>query len=301
MKIGVIKTALTFMICLVAVTGVSAQGLKDVRINEFLVKNVDSYEDDYGHRVGWIELFNAGHSQVDVGGAYLKVRGKEYRIPKNDPRTKIAPQGYVIFFAEGTASKGTFHTNFKLDETDYVTLYDQSGRVMIDSIYYNIDDMKEDVSVGWYETHDGKMHFGELAATTPMAVNDTEERVPRSELFRQEDPTGGVMTITAMAVVFTALWLLCFVFKGTGKFFIWLGSRKEQRNKLNVAQPASQPEKKKGSLSHDEMAAIAIALYKYSENLHDIENTVLTINRVARAYSPWSSKIYGLRETPNKK
>lgn len=288
-------------VCLLAVSGVSAQSLKEVRINEFLVKNIDSYEDDYGHRVGWIELFNAGHSQVDVGGAHLKVRGKEYRIPKNDARTKIAPQGYVIFFAEGTASKGTFHTNFKLDETDYVALYDQSGRVLIDSISYDIDNMKEDVSVGWYETHDGKMHFGELAATTPMAVNDTEERTPRSELFLQEDPTGGVMAITAMAVVFSALLMLCLVFKSTGRFFIWLGARADRRNQRNALQPAVQSEKKKGSVSHEEMAAIAIALYKYSENLHDIENTVLTINRVARAYSPWSSKIYGLRETPNKK
>ncbi|HAH59495.1 MAG TPA: phage tail protein, partial [Bacteroidales bacterium] len=29
--------------------------------------------------------------------------------------------------------------------------------------------------------------------------------------------------------------------------------------------------------------------------LHDHEDAVLTIKKVARTYSPWSSKIYGLR------
>ena len=31
-----------------------------------------------------------------------------------------------------------------------------------------------------------------------------------------------------------------------------------------------------------------------------VEETVLTITRVKRSYSPWSSKIYTLRETPKK-
>ena len=41
--------------------GVSAQGIKDIRINEVMVRNVDNYEDDYGKRIGWIELFNTGY------------------------------------------------------------------------------------------------------------------------------------------------------------------------------------------------------------------------------------------------
>lgn len=41
-------------------------------------------------------------------------------------------------------------------------------------------------------------------------------------------------------------------------------------------------------------AAIAMTIHLYSSELHDAENTVLTINKVSRTYSPWSSKIYGL-------
>jgi glutaconyl-CoA/methylmalonyl-CoA decarboxylase subunit delta len=41
-------------------------------------------------------------------------------------------------------------------------------------------------------------------------------------------------------------------------------------------------------------AAIAMALFLYSKELHDNETLKLTINRSAKPYSPWSSKIYGL-------
>lgn len=52
--------------------------------------------------------------------------------------------------------------------------------------------------------------------------------------------------------------------------------------------------------SENEIAAvIAIAIHLYAENLKNYENTVITIQRVIKPYSPWSSKIYGLRQTPN--
>ena len=95
-----------------------AQGAKDVIINELLVKNRNNYQDDYGHRVSWIELRNAGHSKIDLASCYLvlETSGKNfsYRIPKGDTRTTLAPGGYVVFFCEGSETKGTFHTNFTL-------------------------------------------------------------------------------------------------------------------------------------------------------------------------------------------
>ena len=43
------------------------------------------------------------------------------------------------------------------------------------------------------------------------------------------------------------------------------------------------------------------ALYEYMEAEHDYEETILTMKHVTRRYSPWNSKIYGLRELPTKK
>jgi len=41
-----------------------------------------------------------------------------------------------------------------------------------------------------------------------------------------------------------------------------------------------------------EFAAIAAVIHLYSGELHDKENTIMTINKIARAYSPWCSKLY---------
>ena len=48
-------------------------------------------------------------------------------------------------------------------------------------------------------------------------------------------------------------------------------------------------------------AAIALALHLHNREVHDFENLILTINRVSRNYSPWSSKIYSLRQWPVRK
>jgi len=47
-------------------------------------------------------------------------------------------------------------------------------------------------------------------------------------------------------------------------------------------------------------AAIAMALHEMNGDEHDYENTVLTIKSIDRSYSPWSSKIYTLREIPRR-
>ena len=303
------KHITAFLVCAFSVGVVSAQGIKDIRINEVLVKNVNSYEDDYGHRVGWIELFNSGYSNVDVAGSYLTVKrgDKEstYRIPKNDKRTLIPPQGYLIFFAEGTSSKGTFHTNFTLDQTGYLALLDQSGRgPAVDSIQYNVADQKEDISIGWYEDENGEPVFGELIATTPLSTNETIEKEPRHEHFKRIDPYGVGMAIVAMSVVFCALVLLFLIFKQVGKALTHADRKKKEPTAVPAAAAAvGKPTAsgKGGELAGEELAAIAMALYKYSQDLHDIESRVLTINRVAKAYSPWSSKIYGINQFPNRK
>jgi len=49
------------------------------------------------------------------------------------------------------------------------------------------------------------------------------------------------------------------------------------------------------------VVAIGVALAKYEQHALEMESAVLTINRVARAYSPWSSKIYGITNQLNRK
>jgi len=46
----------------------------------------------------------------------------------------------------------------------------------------------------------------------------------------------------------------------------------------------------------DEFAAIAAVIHMYHNELHDEEVAIMTINKIARAYSPWSSKLYFMNQ-----
>ena len=286
---------------LLLVTNLSGQSITEVRINEIQVRNTNSLMDEYGQYGGWIELFNTGYGKVNIGGCVLKVKGKEYSIPKGDPATVMATRGYVLFYAAGTPDKGTFHTNFTLEDTDFIEFYDIDGK-LIDTFKFDPSKMVENVSYGWFDGSAGNEILMNLPAITPRASNNTEEKTPRAEIFRQADPIGIVLTITSITIVALALVMLFFVFKYMGNFHI--NSAKKKAAKQRAPQNDSVQNvglKKDVVLTNEELTAIAIALYKYSEDLHDIENTVLTINRAAKAYSPWSSKIYTLTQLPNRK
>lgn len=56
-----------------------------------------------------------------------------------------------------------------------------------------------------------------------------------------------------------------------------------------------------GGIPGEVLAAISMTLYELDNDVHDIESNVLTFKRKQSTYSPWSSKIYGLTQTPNKK
>jgi hypothetical protein len=50
---------------------------------------------------------------------------------------------------------------------------------------------------------------------------------------------------------------------------------------------------------HEETAAaIALAIHMYKTELHDQESFTITLKKVSKIYSPWSSKIYTLRQNP---
>ncbi|MDR2886214.1 MAG: OadG family protein [Rikenellaceae bacterium] len=300
------RRILTILVLCAGALQAFGDGLKDIRINEFMVINQDNYVDPYGHRIGWIELHNTGHSKVDVAGCFLSIdpsgnRAPEmtYRIPPHDERTVIPPLGYLIFFCDGTATKGTFHTNFTLDKTGYISFTDASSKgVPISEVEYKVGEQKPDVSMG-YELIEGKLTYGMLSRTTPMATNDMDDPVPQHERFRQMDPHGYVMAISAMAVVFSALALLYILFKWLGKLNTAVARRRSE-NAKNAELLARSTKTPTAFAGEAEIAAIAMALHEFKNELHDKQSTVLTINRTARSYSPWSSKIYGLRQTPNR-
>ena len=110
-----------------------------------------------------------------------------------------------------------------------------------------------------------------------------------------------LMTVLGFAVVFCVLVLLIFVMKGLGVAFT-RQKKAEKAAKAAAAGVAVADDDHHEAISDQEIAAAIItALKLYKSNLHDQESEMLTIHRITRAYSPWSSKIHGLTQLPERK
>lgn len=114
-----------------------------------------------------------------------------------------------------------------------------------------------------------------------------------AHLFTEIDPFGIGISIIGMLVVFSSLLLLSFCIMNLAKVLAFV-----RRRKRKLLSGASKVAEKEEIHSGEVNAAIAMALYLYAQEQHDQDSLVLTINRVAKTYSPWSSKIYGLRQHP---
>ncbi|MDE6542752.1 MAG: OadG family protein, partial [Muribaculaceae bacterium] len=130
---------------------------------------------------------------------------------------------------------------------------------------------------------------------TPSSSNVIRDTNPKIETFAERDANGFAMTIMAMCVVFSALALLCVCFMLISNI-----NQRAAKKKEEVVVAAEEEEASFGTDANEEaIAAIAMALHDHFD-AHDRESAVLTINKVKRAYSPWSSKIYSMRHMPQK-
>ncbi len=276
---------------------------KKLRINEVMVANENSIVDDYGQRHGWIELFNSNFAPLEISSIFLSndsTNPKKYPVPIGDVNTEIATRQHVVFFLDGEPNKGTFHTNFVLvpGEENWLGIYDADG-TLIDAVTVPAE-IGTDQSYARTEDGSGEwaIRYGnENDYITPSSANIIKDTNKKIDEFREKDENGFGMTLMAMAIVFTALLVLCLCFYGIGK----MGAAISRMNKMR-AHGVSREKAREEALEHDsgeEIAAIIMALHEHL-NAHDSESTVLTINKVKRAYSPWNSKIYGLRELPNR-
>ena len=112
-----------------------------------------------------------------------------------------------------------------------------------------------------------------------------------AQKFTEIDPWGVGITFIGMTVVFMSLLILYLFFFNISK---GLNARLNRKLKKSGAEAAEA--KIPAEASAEVNAAIATAIHLYLSELHDNESAILTINKVARTYSPWSSKIYGIRQ-----
>ncbi len=112
----------------------------------------------------------------------------------------------------------------------------------------------------------------------------------------ENDSSGGAITIIAMCIVLSALVILSILFLCFGKISTAVMSSKKR--KAYGVTPETSEDHHEELDSGEVIAAIGMALAEHFGQGHDIEDTILTIKRMKKSYSPWNSKIYNMRHIP---
>ncbi len=93
------------------------------------------------------------------------------------------------------------------------------------------------------------------------------------------------VAIVGYVIVFSALVLLFFVYNLLPKFINFKARRQlRKEGKCDDCEVMH--------IEGDVSAAISMALYLHLSEAHDEESDVITIRRISKQYTPWSSKIY---------
>lgn len=81
--------------------------------------------------------------------------------------------------------------------------------------------------------------------------------------------------------------------------FSWKKSAKNEAPVVDE-KPASLPIAADNEDSEEAaiVAAISVALRLYTSKGRELEETVITIQKIIKPYSPWNSKIYNLKQMP---
>ena len=324
----IIKRTFIILFLLPVASLLFGQQVTDLRINEiYLNRDVENLVDDYGRHVPWVEIFNTSFNTVNIAECYLTndttglasgiPSKKWYRIPKGDPGMRIPQQGFVIFYLDADPTYGPFHTNFDpyCDySSNYVALISVNGRTLIDLFEFPPSLRTDSCSYG-YRVNYGpeKINIGGETVSnltflnhfTPGSTNDYEVGDTKSEFMKKQDPYGIALTIIAMSVVFSALFvifLLLKLFAKTTNINFQFGKKRAQKVIEGTTPIKGEATKTKVPKldSSEELAVIAMALRLHLTTFHDVESEIITIDTSSAHYSPWSQKHLLLRRNPRK-
>ena len=147
-----------------------------VLINEVLASNGGYIIDPQGQYDDWIEIYNAGHEAIDIGGMYLTDDlsvPTMWRIPDDNPSaTTIPARGYLLIWADGDTADPGLHANFRLNVGgEELGLFDTDGPTsgaLIDTLAFGHQTVN--ISYGRYPDADDDLRF--FGFPTPGGQND---------------------------------------------------------------------------------------------------------------------------------
>ncbi len=155
-----------------------------VFINEFMAANATTVADEDGDYDDWVELYNAGTTDVEMRTMYLT---DDLTIPMKwtFPDTVLPAGGRLVIWADGEYTEGWLHTSFKLnaDPGEQLGLFETDGEkvMVVDLLTFGVQ--RTDTAFGRFPDG-GTWQF--LACPTPGAANKSGISPLRDVLFLNE-------------------------------------------------------------------------------------------------------------------
>jgi len=143
--------------------------IPELYVNELMADNETTIADEAGEYDDWLEIFNPGDEDVDLGGLFMT-------DDLADPGAWQAPEGlivpaggFLLIWADDDADQGDNHATFKFGASgEEVAIYASDGVTVIDHFAFGAQD--PDVSYG--RTTDGGETLDYLSTATPGTSNE---------------------------------------------------------------------------------------------------------------------------------
>lgn len=107
-----------------------------VVINEIMASNLTTAADSSGEFDDWIELYNKSNLPVDISGYYLTDNDYNYIKWQFPSGITIAPNDYLIVWADEDGSQSGLHANFKLSSSGENVILLNSNRQIVDQVSF---------------------------------------------------------------------------------------------------------------------------------------------------------------------
>lgn|SRR5574344_243385 len=217
------------------------------------------------------------------------------------PKTIEVVDGKVVFLASSKK------------DASYIGVLSMDGK-LIDSLHFNCNTYALQIDMASKEIIIMGRSVSNYDIITLDITNGIENiskahkvqyhyNVPKkSDVIRAADPVGIGLSAVAIAVVFIALICVSIILTGNGKLLMRLQDKKARKTAADAASKSGSAVTTPNSAktAGDIYAAISAAIYLYNEEMHDDEDTVLTIQKVERAWTPWNAKFYNMNHYFNR-
>lgn len=159
-------------------------------INEFVSKNNNENPDEVGEYEDWIELYNTTDSYISTDSLTVS-NSIELNLNFNFKGNLIAPNEYLILWADEDLENGLNHVDFKLNsDGEFIGVLDQNGEYL-DSLSFN----SQNKAFSYGRFPNGTGEFTEMYPTFSEENMEPSQLVFNSDLYLFPNPTNDVFYI----------------------------------------------------------------------------------------------------------